>query len=61
MLLVTLITVVVYMAGAYHFLGGLEMRASIPLPDADQTLLGLLGVSHLTYLGKKATSDPNPP
>jgi hypothetical protein len=61
MLLVTLIAVVIYLMSAYLSLATLEWRASISLPDVDQTLLGLLGVSHLTYLSKKGVTDPGSP
>jgi hypothetical protein len=60
MLLVTLIALVIYLVSAYLSLSTLEWRASISLPEVDQTLLGLLGVSHLTYLSKKGVTDPSP-
>ncbi|HEX3557221.1 MAG TPA: hypothetical protein VIA62_28680, partial [Thermoanaerobaculia bacterium] len=60
LLLVTLIAVVIYLVSAYLSLATLEWRASISLPEVDQTLLGLLGVSHLTYLSKKGVTDPSP-
>ena len=61
LVLITLIAVTVSLVSVYHGLRTVELRASVSLPELDQSLLALLGVSHLTYLAKKATSDPNPP
>jgi hypothetical protein len=56
MLVVTLIAVISYSIIAYHFLGVLEARASVSLPDVDGTVLALFGVGQGAYLAKKAST-----
>ena len=56
MLVVTLIAVISYAIIAYHFLGVLEARASISLPDVDGTVLAMFGVGQGAYLAKKAST-----
>jgi hypothetical protein len=54
MLIMTLIAVTSYTIIAYHFLGVLEARASVSLPDVDGTVLAMFGVGQGAYLAKKA-------
>ncbi len=56
MLVMTLIAVVSYTIIAYHFLGVLEARASVSLPDVDGTVLAMFGVGQGAYLAKKAST-----
>lgn len=56
MLVVTLIAVISYSIIAYHFLGVLEARASVSLPDVDGTVLAMFGVGQGAYLAKKAST-----
>jgi hypothetical protein len=39
-----------------HFLGVLEARASVSLPDVDGTVLAMFGVGQGAYLAKKAST-----
>lgn len=56
MLVMTLIAVVSYTLIAYHFLGVLEARAAVSLPDVDGTVLAMFGVGQGAYLAKKAST-----
>jgi hypothetical protein len=57
MIVVTLVAVVMYLVLVVHFLGSLEMRASIGLPDVDSTILAAFGLGHGAYLTKKAVGN----
>jgi hypothetical protein len=54
MLVVTVVAVGVYAVIVLHFLGSLEMRSAISLPDVDSTILAAFGLGHGAYLTKKA-------
>ncbi|MGA8430390.1 MAG: hypothetical protein WB729_11260 [Candidatus Sulfotelmatobacter sp.] len=56
MLVMTLIAVASYGIVAYHFLGALEARVSVSLPDVDGTVLAMFGVGQGAYLAKKAST-----
>ena len=57
MLVVTLLAVVSYCMLVFHFLGSLEMRAGVTLPDLDTTILAAFGLGHGAYLTKKAVGE----
>jgi hypothetical protein len=57
MVVVTLVAVVTYVVLVVHFLGSLEMRATISLPDVDSTILATFGLGHGVYLTKKALGN----
>ena len=61
MLLVTIIAALTYLVQIFMFLGVLELRGKISLPDADSTLLAAFGLGQGAYLVKKAASGPKPP
>lgn len=65
MVLITLIAGVVYASQVISFLGVLDLRAQVSVPDVDATLLGIFGISHGAYLVKKYVGgdnqDPPPP
>jgi hypothetical protein len=54
MLVITLLAVIVYLVVLFHFLGSIELRGSIQLPDIDSTILAVFGLGHGAYLTKKA-------
>lgn len=56
MVVITLIAVGVYLVQTVDFLSLLHMNAQVSMPDVDPTLLGIFGISHGTYLTKKAVS-----
>ncbi len=56
MVVITLVAVGVYLVQTFDFLSLLHMTAQVSLPDVDPTLLGIFGISHGTYLTKKAVS-----
>lgn len=64
MVLITLIAGVVYASQVISFLGVLDLRAQVSVPDVDATLLGIFGISHGAYLVKKYvggdSQDPPP-
>jgi len=57
MLVVTLVAACTYLAIIFHFLGSLEARKSISLPDVDTTILAAFGLGHGAYLTKKAVGE----
>jgi hypothetical protein len=57
MVVITLIAVGVYVVQIFDFLSLLNMTAQVSMPDVDPTLLGIFGISHGTYLTKKAVSS----
>jgi hypothetical protein len=61
MVMVTLVALIVYLLRAYHFLGGMDLTASIELPDIDGSIVTLFGVSHGTYLANKAAGPGSTP
>lgn len=56
MVVITLVAVGVYLVQTFDFLSLLHMNAQVSMPDVDPTLLGIFGISHGTYLTKKAVS-----
>ncbi len=56
MLVMVLIALVSYSIILYHFLGTMEARVSISLPDVDGTVLAAFGVGQGAYLTKKAAT-----
>ena len=58
MLVVTLLAVGMYLVLVFHFLGTLEMRRTIDLPDLDTTILAAFGLGQGAYLAKKAAGTP---
>jgi hypothetical protein len=57
MLLVTLLAVGMYLALVFHFLGTIEARATVDLPNVDTTILGSFGLGQGAYLAKKAAGN----
>ena len=55
---VTLLAVGVYLVLVFHFLGALETRKTIDLPDLDTTILAAFGLGQGAYLAKKAAGTP---
>jgi hypothetical protein len=58
MLMVTLLAVGMYFALVFHFLGAIEARAAVKLPDIDTTILASFGLGQGAYLAKKAAGNP---
>jgi hypothetical protein len=56
--IITIIAFVTYLAIAFHFLGLLEYRTTVTLPDVDTTILALFGLGQGAYLTKKSTGPP---
>jgi hypothetical protein len=46
-----------YLVLVLHFLGSLELRATITLPDVDSTVLAVFGLGQGAYLTKKAVGN----
>jgi hypothetical protein len=57
MIVVTLVAVGMYLVLVLHFLGSLELRATITLPDVDSTVLAVFGLGQGAYLTKKAVGN----
>jgi hypothetical protein len=57
MLIMTFLAVGTFLALIFHFLGSLEARAGIYLPDVDTTILASFGLGHGAYLTKKAVGE----
>jgi hypothetical protein len=57
MLVVTLLAVGMYLALVFHFLGAIEARAAVDLPNVDSTILGSFGLGQGAYLAKKAAGN----
>lgn len=58
MLVVTLLALGMYLALVFHFLGAIEARAAVDLPNIDSTILGSFGLGQGAYLAKKAAGNP---
>jgi hypothetical protein len=54
MLAMTFLAVATFFVLMFHFLGSLEARAIVNLPDVDTTILASFGLGHGAYLTKKA-------
>jgi hypothetical protein len=61
MLLVTLIAAITYCVQIFMFLGVIELRGKVMIPDVDGTLLAAFGLGQGAYLAKKAASGPKAP
>lgn len=57
MIVVTLLAVVMYLVLISHFLGSIEFRNAVDLPDVDTTILAAFGLGQGAYLTKKAAGD----
>ena len=57
MLIMTFLAVGVFLALVFHFLGSLEARTMVYLPDVDTTILASFGLGHGAYLTKKAVGN----
>ena len=57
MLVVTLLAVGMYLALVFHFLGTIEARAGVDLPNVDSTILASFGLGQGAYLAKKAAGN----
>ena len=57
MLVVTLLAVVMYLILIFHFLGSIEFRTTVSLPDLDTTVLAAFGLGQGAYLTKKAAGN----
>jgi hypothetical protein len=53
MLVITVLAILVYLAQVVAFLGVIEFRREVTLPDVDTTILTLFGVGQGAYLTKK--------
>jgi len=54
MILITGAAVIIFVATSFHFLGELQLSASVTLPDVDTALLASFGIGQGAYLVKKA-------
>ncbi|MGO8792037.1 MAG: hypothetical protein ACLQVL_32255 [Terriglobia bacterium] len=57
MLVMTFLAVGTFLALILHFLGSLEARTIVDLPDVDTTILASFGLGHGAYLTKKAVGE----
>ncbi len=57
MLVMTLLAVGTFLALILHFMGSLEARSIVYLPDVDTTILATFGLGHGAYLTKKAVGN----
>jgi len=57
MLIMTFLAVGTFLALIFHFLGSLEARTVVNLPDVDTTILASFGLGHGAYLTKKAVGN----
>lgn len=57
MLVVTLVAVGMYLTLIFHFLGTIEAKSSVYLPDVDSTILASFGLGQGAYLTKKAVGN----
>jgi hypothetical protein len=57
MLVITLVAASMCTAILFHFLGSLETRKIVALPDVDTTILAAFGLGHGAYLTKKAVGE----
>lgn len=57
MLVITLVAAAIYCVLIFHFMGSLEMRRVVTLPDVDTTILAAFGIGQGAYLTKKAVGE----
>jgi hypothetical protein len=55
--IIVLLAVGVYIMEVFHFLGTIELRRVVTLPDVDTTILAIFGLGKGTYLIKKYAKD----
>lgn len=61
MILWTMVAVCIYLAKVARFLsGGLYADVSLAMPDVDNTLIALMGVSQTAYIGNKLAAQDAP-
>jgi hypothetical protein len=58
MLVITLLAVGMYLVLVFNFLGSIEMRKIVDLPNLDTTILAAFGLGQGAYLAKKAAGTP---
>jgi hypothetical protein len=58
MLFITLLAVGMFLILVFHFLGSIELRKVVNLPDLDTTILAAFGLGQAAYLTKKAAGNP---
>ena len=57
MLVVTALAVAMYLVLCFRFLGSIELRVTVVLPDVDTTILAAFGLGQGAYLVKKAAGE----
>ena len=57
MVVITILAVIVYAVGVVEFMGHIEFRRQVTMPDVDATLLTIFGLGQAAYLGKKYAGD----
>jgi hypothetical protein len=58
MLIVTFLAVATYLVLVFDFLGSIELRRIVELPNVDTTVLAVFGLGQGAYLAKKAAGNP---
>jgi hypothetical protein len=57
MLIITLLATGMYLVLVFNFIGSLELRATVDLPNVDTTILATFGLGQGAYLAKKAAGS----
>jgi len=57
MLVITLLAVGMYLVLVFSFLGSLELKATVDLPNVDTTILAAFGLGQGAYLAKKVAGN----
>jgi len=57
MLIITLLATGMYLVLVFNFLGSLDLRATVDLPNVDTTILATFGLGQGAYLAKKAAGN----
>lgn len=57
MVVITILGVIVYAISVAEFMGNIEFRRLVTMPDVDATLLSIFGLGQAAYLGKKAAGE----
>lgn len=58
MFFITLLAIGMFLVLIFNFLGAIEMRKIVTLPDLDTTILAAFGLGQGAYLAKKAAGNP---
>jgi hypothetical protein len=58
MFFITLLAIGMFLVLIFNFLGTIEMRKVVNLPDVDTTILAAFGLGQGAYLAKKAAGNP---